>query len=156
MIFSYSNMQSFTRAIISGLVSGIIFGLLMSISIGIISFFYKKYTSTFLFSKNKVHQAEEITVNIPIDKAFEICIKSITQINKGKIIKLDKTDRIIEGRAGMSWKSTGEKININLYKNNNNLTLIRISSKPLLKTTIIDLGKNLENVNTIKNYIINK
>ena len=56
-------------------------------------------------------------------------------------------DTII-GRTNISWASWGEKIIISKHKES-----IKVESKPLLKTTLFDKGKNRENVILLKQII---
>jgi len=75
-------------------------------------------------------------------------LNSNETINKWKLeIRSSK----IIGKTRISWSSWGEKIIISDLKNN-----ILIESKPVLKTTIFDNGKNRENVLLLKRVIGSK
>jgi hypothetical protein len=52
-------------------------------------------------------------------------------------------------------KSWGEEIKIILKSNKENNFEYQLSSSPKLKTTIVDYGKNLENINKIESVIKN-
>ena len=56
-------------------------------------------------------------------------------------------------KTGMSMKSYGEEIKIILISNKDSNFEYQVSSSPKLKTTIIDYGKNLENINKIQSVI---
>jgi hypothetical protein len=64
-------------------------------------------------------------------------------------VKLDDENNI-KGRTDLSWKSWGEKICLKFQNGT-----IKIESKPLIPTTLVDGGKNLSNVLTLKRIIVN-
>ncbi|WP_299438310.1 hypothetical protein [uncultured Aquimarina sp.] len=90
-----------------------------------------------------------------------------TGLNKTDLIKKLKTDPIIGKmkmkeiengillKSGISWKSWGEEIKIMLKSEKESDFEYIISSSPKLKTTLVDYGKNLENVYRIENVIKN-
>jgi hypothetical protein len=91
----------------------------------------------------------------------------VTKLNKSELIhklKLDPTigkmkitemENGILFKTGTTMKSWGEEIKIILISNKENNFEYQVSSSPKLKTTIVDYGKNLENVNKIESAIIN-
>ena len=90
-----------------------------------------------------------------------------TKLNKNELIqklKLDpeigkmKMSEMENGvllKTGITLKSWGEEIKIIIKSNKENNFEYQVSSSPKLKTTIIDYGKNLENVNKIESVIKN-
>ena len=87
------------------------------------------------------------------------------RLNKTDLIKKLKSDPIIGKmemteiengvllKSGVTWKSWGEEIKIIQKTNNETDFEYQISSSPRLKTTFVDYGKNLENINRIENVI---
>jgi len=90
-----------------------------------------------------------------------------SELNTSELIEKLKTDPIIGKmkmqeiengivlKTGMTWKSWGEEIRIILQTKGESDFDYQISSSPKLKTTIVDYGKNLENVTRIENVIKN-
>jgi len=88
-----------------------------------------------------------------------------TKLEKTELIKRLKTDPIISKmkmtetengialKTGITWESWGEEIKIVLKSETDSDFEYQISSSPKLKTTIIDYGKNLKNLNRIENVI---
>lgn len=68
-------------------------------------------------------------------------------------INRKETETGIFFNTAMTWKSWGEKIEIRLKPHQEIGFEYHISSKPKLKTTLVDYGKNLENVDWIENMI---
>lgn len=88
-----------------------------------------------------------------------------SDFNTTELIKKLKSDPIIGKmkfteiengvllNTGITWKSWGEEIKISLKNHTEAYFTYQISSTPKLKTTLFDYGKNLENINQIKNAL---
>jgi len=160
------------------LISGIPFGLIMSIlgfTSGVLVMILIFFMSTFIFGglmsliivsfhryKLKKKGVKKITTeNIGVSHTRNI--KS--RINKIELIEILKNDSIfgkmkmkeiengIHLKTEMTRESWGENIKIILQSNNNSEFEYLVSSSPKIKTTIIDYGKNLENVNLVENIL---
>ncbi len=68
-------------------------------------------------------------------------------------MKLQMLENGIQLSSGVSWESWGEIINIIQIPIEENKYKYQIISKPKLSTTIIDYGKDFENVNRIKKIL---
>ncbi len=68
-------------------------------------------------------------------------------------MRFNQTDEGLELTSGLSIWSYGEKIRIKPVASEGNKQKYEVSSRPLLKTTLIDYGKNLENVKKIEDII---
>ncbi len=81
----------------------------------------------------------EETLQIPIDKAFELAMQWITGQHKAKI-KKHTPPTFIEAKQGTMNTNTGhdpnwkKRIRINFYDLKNNKTLIRVEATPLSRT----------------------
>lgn len=90
-----------------------------------------------------------------------------TKLGRAELIKKLKTDPIIGKmkmketengialKTGITWKSWGEEIKIVLKSESDSDFEYQISSSPKLKTTIVDYGKNLQNLKRIESVIKN-
>ncbi len=112
----------------------------------------------------KKHGVEEITnENVGVNQT----LKLRSELNRTDLVQKLKSDPITRKMemtetengivldSGMSWKSWGEEIKIQLTANNANNFDYLISSSPKLKTTLVDFGRNYEHVNRIKSVIKN-
>ncbi|HFS68208.1 MAG TPA: hypothetical protein ENK91_11000 [Bacteroidetes bacterium] len=145
-----SIQYGFIFGIISGILSGLFFGFFMSLIIGTL---HKITTKNNSKEDNKVYQTIKIKLNQSFDEVFDLCLKSLNKLKISKVIKSDFEGKLIQVKTSMSWKSFGEIITFSLIGLNENSTKIIISSKPSLSTTIVDYGKNLENLETIKSFL---
>lgn len=66
---------------------------------------------------------------------------------------MTETENGILLETGMTWKSWREKSKINLKDYEGNDFEYQITSRPRLKITLVDYGKNIENSNRIENLI---
>ena len=92
-----------------------------------------------------IEQGKEIIVDLDYDDAFEKT-KRVLILIKAKVTKDSKNDGIIIAETGLSWKSFGENLLLKLKRVGSKQTQIKILSKPKVRTTMIDFGKNFENV----------
>ena len=150
----FARSQNIEVAIISAIIAAALFGFFMSIILGTFHHIItKKIKSKSSNNKSPVHQIREINLNVPFEKAFNLCVESVAKIKKGKLLKQDKANGIIEAKAGITWKTFGDEIKFKLKKEGEQSTLVEVSSRPWVKTTLVDYGKNLENVNIIEGYL---
>jgi hypothetical protein len=83
----------------------------------------------------------EETLQIPIDKAFELAIQWISRQHKAKI-KKQTPPTFIEAKQGTMNTNTGhdpnwkKRIRINFYDLKNNKILIRVEATPLSRTIL--------------------
>jgi hypothetical protein len=100
-----------------------------------------------------VHFVRRIEVPLTYSETFDLCIASVNALKKAKIETRDKMRGLVIARTGVSFKGMGEDITLNVKVVNDNTTKIEVSSKPVLRTTLADLGKNRENVELITDFI---
>ncbi|WP_396171690.1 hypothetical protein [Flavobacterium sp.] len=139
--------------ILKNITASLFFGIFMSLIL--VSFHWYK------LKKDGVKNITDENIGVNQTKKIE------TKLNKEQLIqklKLDPTIRkmkmteIENGvllKTGMTMKSWGEEIKIILKSNKENNFEYQLSSSPKLKTTIVDYGKNLENINKIESVIKN-
>ena len=103
-----------------------------------------------------VYHFRNIELKLPYDKVFNLCIESLKMFKRYKIKKEDYSYGKIIAITGITWKSWGEVISFAIHKIDNNKIQVIISSKPILCTTLVDYGKNLENVEKIVAFLQEK
>ncbi|MBS1777592.1 MAG: hypothetical protein JSS64_15100 [Bacteroidetes bacterium] len=147
------SLSDFSKKIIlKDIITSLFFGLFMSL----ILVSYHLYR----IKKNgiKIITDDNIGVNQTLTIETKLCLNEVIQKikidpNFGKMkMKVVENGIILETRTTM--KSWGEAIKIIMNSNKENLFKYQVSSSPKLKTTIVDYGKNLENINKIENLII--
>ena len=123
-----------------------IFGLFMSIILGLIQIVKMK--------KNGIKNSSNSDFNVNQYSTFtaELTLQEIFDKLKTKYKSINLTSDKIIIKTNMSFYSWGEHIEIT--KENNEFEY-KIISKPQLQTTLIDYGKNRENILNIKKLINN-
>jgi hypothetical protein len=95
----------------------------------------------------KTTQFKSIDKKIAINEIYELL--KCNELTKNWKIKIDNSK--IVGRTKITWLAWGEKIKISVLSD-----AIIIESKPILRTTLLDNGKNRNNVLLIEKIIENK
>ena len=141
-------------AILNGILSGLIFGTLVSyILISLHKSLSRKVDSGASMPDFDIHQVRHIVMGIPYEKAFSLCIRSLKTIDRCRIISQSLDNGEIRARAGLNWKTWGDDIIINLTEGKDT-TGVEISSRPSARSTLVDFGKNLDNVERIRRFLI--
>lgn len=107
-----------------------------------------------------VHQIREIEIDRSFDEATMLARAALRDIHGLKILResgltmtLEEAYGTIDARTGLNWETYGEKISLRVTRLDDDTSRIRIESRPRLRTTLIDYGRNLHNVNTISMYL---
>jgi hypothetical protein len=84
---------------------------------------------------------------------FDLCVASLSLFRRCIIQEENRSLGRIVARTGINWKTWGDVITISFKRTGSNCTYIQISSRPNARTTIVDYGKNLENVERIVSFL---
>ena len=111
--------------------------------------------------KNGIQELTDENLGVTQTKEVKTKLTKTELIDKLKIdpiigkMKMTETENGVTLKTGMTWKSWGEEIIIALKSETDADFEYQISSSPKLKTTFIDYGKNLQNINRIEDLIEN-
>jgi len=165
---------SITAGIPSGILVGIFFSLFYSLLVGIagglltgliaaaVLYFImgplhdmsvKKIAGDDPEGSSGVHQQREIEIPRTFDESFDFCIRSLDSISRSRVIKKNHSLGRIIAEAGLNWKTWGDTISFEISDTGEGSSRIRISSRPAARTTIVDFGKNLQNINRIVSFL---
>lgn len=139
----------------TGLVLGFIFGTFMSVVLGTMQIIFTRNSKS---GTSGVSQAKTIELQLPFYKTCNLCVASLESIN-GRIA--EKTEQEegagakVVAKTKMNWKSFGETVQFDILKVNSDKTEVKISSRPKLPMTLVDYGRNLENVKKITDFLMN-
>jgi len=127
------------------------FGIIMSL---ILVSFHKRR-----LKENGIHEITDENLGVSQTKNFRTELSKSELIEKLKNDPLSRKMKLLEVENGillkttMSWKSWGEKIEIILKSVQKPEFEYQVTSSSRFKITLIDYGKNLENINRIQNLI---
>lgn len=137
----YSNLNN-------GVISGIIFGLLMTTILSVIQRIKLKKLGQ-KKGNVKIINTAEIVIEGSKQDILVICENSLSNIIKCKIEEINIREGILKAKAGMTWYTWGDLILFKLDHIHENKYKVLITSRPIVKTTVIDYGKNQDNINRI-------
>lgn len=137
-----------------GITSGIFFGGSMTLVLG----FLQRRSVRNVSPGNSadamdVHQVRKLELRLPFDQAFDLCIESLGEIKRGKVRSQERSAGKIVAKTGMTWKTWGDTITFDLRKTGDDSVQIEVSSRPALRMTMYDYGKNLENVEALVGFL---
>ncbi|WP_347860920.1 hypothetical protein U0355_09445 [Salimicrobium sp. PL1-032A] len=128
----------------SSLLSGLIFALLLALMLGGLNQ---------LSGGHDTVQEELLDLPLSFEEAFEQCREAGLQLKKAEIKEERKRDGIIIIHTGASWKSWGDEILFQIQDTDASTTRVAVTSRPKVKMTMMDYGKNHENVSAIRKHL---
>ncbi|MBM7603737.1 hypothetical protein JOC75_001710 [Metabacillus crassostreae] len=133
------------------IVIGLVFGLFMSLFMTILDFQSKKSIGE--GKSNGVHKKGTIEVPLPEDEVFKLCRDAGSVLKGAKVRHENQQKGLLIIRTGINWKTWGDIIEIVVEDIDANHTRVFIQSRPVVPTTLVDYGKNYENIKRIIGYI---
>ncbi|SIS45386.1 hypothetical protein [Salimicrobium flavidum] len=130
--------------VVNALLLGLGFALFMSVVLG---FFH---TST---GGHDTVQEGLWDVPLSYEEALHQCEQAGLHLKKAEVQEVRKRDGIIKVHTGASWKSWGDEIVFQLQEIDPATTRIAVTSRPKLKVTLMDYGKNHENIRSIEKHL---
>jgi len=99
-----------------------------------------------------VHQVDNAQLPLSYDRAFDLSMEAVSLMDC-TVQKEDRFRGTIIAKTGMSSKSFGEIVSIEITQAATNSVQIQISSRPKQRTALFDFGKNLDNVDKIIRFL---
>lgn len=134
------------------LVSAIIFGLLTTVILSIIQWINQRRLGL-KKGKLKVNNTVRFEIEASKQEVFEICEKSLVNIKKCIIEENNLVGGTLTAKTGVNWQTWGDYIFFQLEFIDDNKWMVNVSSRPIVKTTVIDYGKNKDNIRRIIEFI---
>lgn len=138
------------KVILYGLIAGAVFGVSMAVLLVSINYLFTKSSGEGWDSS--VNRKKEIEVHMNYHQAFELCKNSISSLKNARIMNVDYTKGIIQIRTAANFKTLGEQIVFRVTKISDEVCKIHVQSKPAYPTTVVDYGKNIENIKLLSSY----
>jgi hypothetical protein len=150
----FSTLYGTKAGLSGGLVSGLVFGFLMFIILGFLhSRAVQKIAGDISKDSMSIFQVRDIKLRHPYDTTFDLCISSLNLINRCRVREEDRSQGKIIARSSVNWKTWGDTISFDISGISNEDTAVRVSSRPTSWSTLVDYGKNLENVKIIVSFL---
>ncbi|MBI5739194.1 MAG: hypothetical protein HZA16_00605 [Nitrospirae bacterium] len=152
----FSSFYGTDAGLPGGLISGLVFGFLMFIILG---FLHSRAVKRIAGEKSGeamgTCHVRDIKLPLPYDRTFDLCIDSLKLIRRCRVQEEDRSQGRITARSSINWKTWGDTISFDITGINSENTAVKVTSRPTVRTTIVDYGKNLENVKRIISFLKN-
>ncbi|WP_420126692.1 hypothetical protein [Longimicrobium sp.] len=146
--------RSFVAAAFIGVAAGIFFGATMGLTLTALSRWAMKRRG---IERGKggtgVDVSDGVLLPLPPQQALERC-RAALAANRGlKEVRVDPARGAAYAHGRLSWASFGEKIECRVAAVEDG-SWVTIRSRPVLSTTVVDYGKNRENVQRIRTLLL--
>jgi hypothetical protein len=147
---------------------GLIMGLLLKpFTIGImLALFYSVLTTVILSliqrvnlkrtgqSGEKINVNNEIVLEIAASKqeAFQLCTHALGEVEKCSIGLSNLNKGILTATTGVNWLTWGDELSVHIEHLGGHCT-VKLTSRPKVKTTVMDYGKNRDNIKRMVQYL---
>lgn len=141
-------------ALVGGVLAGLFFGGSTSLILVPLHLHFAKQVRTEAGkTPYGVHQDRHVDSALPFDASFDLCVESLQRVGGYQIQEQDRQQGRIVAKTSLSWKSAGEVITFSVVSVDANHSSVEISSRPVMRTTLADYGKNAENVEKITRFL---
>ncbi len=154
MAVLFSSLYGISTGLPAGLVSGLFFGFIMFIILGFLhSRAVEKIAGDTSEESMAVCQVRTVELQLPYDRIFDLCRRSLDVISRCRIREENRSQGRIIAASSINWKTWGDTISFDITSINNEKTAIKVSSRPTSRSTLVDYGRNLENVIAIVSFL---
>ncbi|MGV9411386.1 hypothetical protein ACWDOP_15825 [Nocardia sp. NPDC003693] len=136
-------------AVVVGVVGGLLFGAIMSLLLGTINIRSARRIGGEAATNAPVRQQVSTVLSAEPPAVFE-AVDHLIQGSGARVTRRDTIAGRIEARTGFSWKSWGERLSATVLSLGDGRTEVRIESRPAFPGTVVDYGKNLQNVRQLE------
>jgi hypothetical protein len=138
--------------LLSGFVAGAVSGLILQL-------WSERRTKKLAKSGNaedfSVRQKRDLVLLVNFETAFDFCRQAVTD-SAAKIKSENPVTKTIKAKTGMNFYSFGTDIVFRLNPINENLTEIELSTRPSLRTTLVDYGESFKMIEKITGFLKEK
>ena len=101
-----------------------------------------------------VVQKREMQLGLPYEQAFAVSTEALDRLPRITLKSENNSKGMLMANSRITWESFGEKIVLNIQRVDDRTTKVEIVSRPIVPITMFDYGKNLENVERIRGYLM--
>lgn len=153
-IFTLLGSRSLSLAIRMGMVAGLLFGLMMAITLTAVHWWSMRRRGFDPDAKgSRVDVRASVALALPPEEALARCRAALEANRHFRDVRVDPASGTVNARSRMSWASFGEVIECRVQPGDGGSTL-EIRSRSAVRSTIVDYGKNRENVERIRAFLI--
>jgi carbon monoxide dehydrogenase subunit G len=94
---------------------------------------------------------ESLEVPLPPEQALARCRAALERMRVNGL-KVDPASATVRGRGRMTWASFGEQVECRVHPAGRG-SRVEIRSRPTVPTTLVDYGKNRQNVEKVRAHL---
>jgi hypothetical protein len=128
-----------------GVAGAIFLGAVMALVLGLVHF-----SQT---NDPRVRHRRTLVVNMSHEEARALCIEAVLSIPNCSVDEGSSNRSRVTLKKGFTWRSWGDIITCDIESTRPNQQTVVIESRPRLRTTMVDYGSNLINVETIVSHL---
>lgn len=137
------------QGVLLSLVSGAVFGSIMALVLGN---HHRKSVDKAASEDDEniyhVEQSKTVTLSVPYEDAFALCLKSLETVHAPVIEHKDYQQGLVTAKTGRTWNSWGNTISYRITSLGENASSIAVTSRPA-KFQVVDYGENLRQIKRI-------
>ncbi len=155
IFFSDLAIMAPRAALVNAIASGLLFGLGMAVVMGTLHILKARKIA----GENRagdiyaVRQRVELRTALPYDRLYAVVGHYLSEVAGFTITEKNHEAGVIAARSGLTFKTFGSKVTAMLRKDGENATLLTLTSRPLLGTTLADYGENLKIVREAEDFL---
>jgi hypothetical protein len=153
-----------TMMVISGslpeakdILGSVVFGLVLAFVFTELQAYFASNGKTVGFQPHSLSPKQQVKIAVrgEVAKILHQVKEGLTQ-KKWELVAEDTQRGELEFRTGVSWKSWGEVVYVQAMQKEDNEVDIDICSLPSWRTTMVDYGKNQENIREVERILRKK
>lgn len=155
IFFSDLAFMTLKPALVEAISSGLLFGLVMTAIMGTLHIVRARKAAGADREGDiyAVRQRAELRTALPYDRLFAVVGHYLSEVAGFTITEKNHEAGVISARSKLTFRTFGSKVTAALRKDGDSATLVTLSSRPLLGTTLADYGENLKIVREALDFL---
>lgn len=147
MSAAFARAEGISRWLTVGMSEGLVFGAMMALTLGGLLHFWMLLAG--FDALPAVEQSVDIVVNADVMTATRLAAAALGLLKPRSVVVSETGDVRITASTRMTWKSFGERIEVCALPLGVGQSTLHISTRPIVRFTIVDYGKGLNNLDRL-------
>ena len=136
-----------------GAIGGVAVGLLAAVLVGAAMAAVAVPLHFSMTDDPNVRHQRRLVINASQAEARRMCIGAIRSVPNACVPHDMSEESRIAAKTGTTWRSWGDSITCDISANKTHEQTVVVRSRPRLRTTVVDYGSNLDNVERVVSYL---
>lgn len=147
MSVAFARAEGITRWWTVGISEGLVFGGVMALTLGGLLHLWMRRAG--YDAVPAVEQSVDVVVKVDVMTATRAATAALGLLKPRSVVVSGTGDVRITASTRMTWKSFGERIEICVLPLGEGRSTLHLSTRPLVRSTIVDYGKGLNNLDRL-------